>query len=527
MSITRTADYDWVKPPHYRSAWYTYHHENLLRYSLNYSDHINGFISQTINLTIVNENDDFDSNNIQLDISPLCSSSDEHGIYLTKLQIQKLNLIPLEIKKTKLYGPIQTYSGIKLRITSPKCYQYIYYIPNSFVYELPNIFSSAKLIPEIKEFGIPQRQGIIHRDLFYHHALISYNGTLYGLTDELFHMSGIPEIISKNPRCEISQIIAGHGIRSQLFNLNSLLRPLIYPLPLSHPSPDDDNHGDGDDDLPGGDGSSQSIHPSLLEDHIDASITPSSVYLCLKKSLQCYYCQRIHQFRSSAAMIYCPLCRLRHVQSPHVYCSKHCQLAHRQDHLSFYHDTSQTESMIIEPSDLPPHRPPSSSSSLSAVHIPNTNTTTNKKVLKQSQQTEMIKFEKYLRHTSSSSSVPLRRHDRKKRHQEEGEEGEVESEDEQQQQWSRDQSHNEEEEEEEERGGGEGEAVNKRKLQKEQYEKYLVKVESEFQREEIYGVRCDRVEVWVMGFLCFYLVCYSLLRFGDREDYPPHEHDEM
>jgi hypothetical protein len=516
MSIT---EYDWVKPPHYRSAWYTYHHENLLRYSLNYSDHVNGYIPQTINLTVVNENDDFDSNNIQLDISPQCSSTDEHGIYLTKLQIQKLNLMPIEMKKTKLYGLIQTYSGIKLRITSPKCYQYTYYIPSSFVYELPNIFSSARLIPEMKELGIPQRQGIIHRELFYHHALISYNGILYGLTDELFHMSGIPEIISKHPICEITKLLP-HSIRSHVFNLNSLFRPLIYPLHSVH----HDNFEESE--VP--------IHPSLLEDHIEASLPTSPVYLCLKKALQCYYCQRFHL--SFSPMIYCPLCRLRHVQSPHIYCSKRCQISHRQEHLSYYHDTSQTEAMIIEPSDL--SLPASASRTLLSQlpQYPNSDhtrvdTSLRKKKI-QTQQAEMIKFEKYLQQTSSAATGSGDQERRRywRRHGERREEGDSEEDDEGASQHSEGGTGKEEETE-----GDRGKEIDwkrQRKLQqREQYEKYLASVESEFQREELpllSGVRCDRVEVWIIGFLCFYLLCYALLRSGDREDYLlPQEHDEM
>jgi hypothetical protein len=282
-------------------------------------------------------------------------------------------------------------------------------------------------------------------------------------------MSGIPEVMAKYPRCELFQsqqtaLIARQRQHSQHshYNLNSLLRPLIYS---SSASPGV-LHLDEET-------SAVLVHPSLLEDHIDANASSSSldspsVTLSLKAALQCYYCKKIHQAKkTSSLMIYCPLCRKRCVQSPHIYCSRHCLLAHRHDHSS-YHETTQSEHLIIHPSDLPdPHQQP--------LQFSNTPQPTNTKKSHLSQQIRSVQFQRvYLSQSfgSSSSTLPhLSLHD-------------------------------------------DQDAVRS-------------SIESEFQ-QEVYGVRFDRPEIWIAMIVCFYLLCWFLLWAveGDR-GLPDHIHDEM
>jgi hypothetical protein len=459
---------DWVKPPHYRSVWNTFHSSFHLKYHLDYADPINGFIPETINISIVQMDDEFDVGDEQLNISPLCSSVDERGIFLSLIQINQLNLTQIGIRNTKLYGEVKTYSGLKLRITSPKCYQYIYRIPDGYIFELPKIFTSSRLVSTsgAEKIGIPQRQGIVHREIFYQHALVSYHGSLYGLTDELFHLSGIPSVMAKFPRCETFQAqypsqqqLQQHSSRrvTHLQNINSLLRPLIYSTPPLHrEEPDSGTH-------------SFFVHPSLTDDHIDASISHPPVTLFLNSSLQCFYCKEFHQMKTPL-MIYCPLCRKRCVQSPHVYCSRHCLLAHRQDHSS-YHETTQSEHLIIEPNDLPdPHQ------HQQHVQFSNTPQPTNAKKSQQKQEIKVVKFQR---------NVFLNR------------------------------------------SFGSFDSLDPVLPLTDDQDSVKSKIESEFE-DEVARLRLDRPEVWIGSLLCFYLMCWFILRSGEGDrGLPDHIHDEM
>ena len=62
---------DWVKPPHYKGAWHTFHEpDRLLQFFLEYADNVNGIIHNTFNISIATpESEDF-----EILLSPMCAS---------------------------------------------------------------------------------------------------------------------------------------------------------------------------------------------------------------------------------------------------------------------------------------------------------------------------------------------------------------------------------------------------------------------------------------------------------------------
>ncbi len=435
---------DWVKPPQYRSTWNTFHSQNLLKYYLDYADRLSGPILHTLNLLILNQKYHFETGNIELNISPMCATSDERGLFLPKVYIHQLNLIKIGTKVTKKYGEVDTYSGVKMKLVGQNCGEFIYNLPDGYVFELPEIFSSARLASLHPHSGIPQRQGIVHRELFYNHAIISYHQVLYGLTYDLFHISGIPALMSKFPRCEVS---LHQGPRSTLHNLNSKLRPFIYPeVPndLSEPY---------ETFIP----PSLPVHPSLLDDEVDSSHSIEPVYIRLRTFLHCYSCHKPHKSNNSRTMIYCPLCRKRCVQSPHIYCSRQCQIAHRQAHYA-YHESSQSEQHIIDPIIF---TSPQDSLSLSQNHLAES-----KRI--------------------SSEIVQFRRSEVAPKSSDENNKTELR-------------------------------VFSTRHLG---HEDIVRHTENEFQ-QGLLGLPLDRVEVWIVLLVVFYLLCWSLLvdrrHFSDDE----------
>jgi hypothetical protein len=168
----------------------------------------------------------------------------------------------------------------------------VYKIPDGYVYELPEIFSSASLAATSPN-GNPQRQGILHRELLYQHALVSYNNVIYCLTEEMYNSSGIPEVMFRNARCEV--LVPGRrGKKAQKINLNNILRRMSY-----HQRELD------------------VVHPCFLNDFFIKEIIapPFIYYTTISKCAQCHRTEHL---------FYCSLCRKRHVQTPHVYCSKVC-----------------------------------------------------------------------------------------------------------------------------------------------------------------------------------------------------------
>lgn len=165
----------------------------------------------------------------------------------------------------------------------------MYQIPDGYVYELPEIFSSASLA-STSPCGNPQRQGILHRELLYQHAVVSYNSCLYCLPEEPYHSSGIPEVMLRNARCEV-MVPASAGKRSKKINLNTVMRRMSYQGELDE------------------------VHPCFLNDFfIREVIAPPFVYYTILPI--CFNCQKTQN------LFYCKLCRKRMVQTPHVYCSK-------------------------------------------------------------------------------------------------------------------------------------------------------------------------------------------------------------
>lgn len=112
-------------------------------------------------------------------ISPKCGDeTEEAAVYLSLQHIQKLQLQPMGKIHTKKYGILNKYSGIKMRLegshpSRPPMEHDVYCVPDGYVYELPAVFSSARMVPS-SPLGIPERQGIVHRELFHDHAIISH-----------------------------------------------------------------------------------------------------------------------------------------------------------------------------------------------------------------------------------------------------------------------------------------------------------------------------------------------------------------
>lgn len=183
------------------------------------------------------------------------------------------------------------YANKKLNIVMTDT-RVVYKIPDGYVYELPEIFSSAALAATSLA-GIPQRQGILHRELLYQHALVSYQQSLYCLSEEMYNSSGIPEVMFRNARCDVEVVVPGKkgGKKIQKINLNNILRRMSYQRELDV------------------------VHPCFLNDfYIKEVIAPPFVYYTTTP--KCFQCKKTRN------LFYCSLCRKRQVQTPHVYCSK-------------------------------------------------------------------------------------------------------------------------------------------------------------------------------------------------------------
>jgi hypothetical protein len=119
--------------------------------------------------------------------------------------IQKLKLKPMGKIHTKKYGIINKYSGIKMKLegshpSRPPIQHDVYDVPDGYVYELPEIFTSARMVPT-SPLGIPERQGIIHRELFHDHAIISLKNRLYAIPEEDFE--DFDDILDAHPECVV------------------------------------------------------------------------------------------------------------------------------------------------------------------------------------------------------------------------------------------------------------------------------------------------------------------------------------
>lgn len=302
---------DWVKPPRHKGAWHTFHQPHrLLQYYLEYADKVNGIIFNTICIAIASQ----DSTEFEIKLSPMCATEHEDlGIFLPFGVISQLGLHAVGEYATRNYGLVKTYSGIKIRLEGTRSSKFVYTIPDGYVYELPHIYSSASLA-SVSPNGIPQRQGILHREILYQHAIVYYNKILYSLSEKHYHGSGIPEVMIRNPRCNV--LIEGkHGTQPKKININSILRPMDQQRELDE------------------------VHPCFLNDFfIKESIPPPIVYYTVTP--RCFQCKK------TTNLFYCSLCRKRYVQNPHVYCSQACQKEHWVSEHCNFHLSPQTEQHI-------------------------------------------------------------------------------------------------------------------------------------------------------------------------------------
>ena len=140
-------------------------------------------------------------------ISPKCADEEEEcAVYLSLQHIKKLQLNPLGQIHTKNYDIINKYSGIKMRLegthsSRPPMEYDIYEVPDGYVYQLPEIFTSARMVATSR-LGIPERHGIIHRELFHDHAIISHKNKLYYAIPEA-DFDDFQDILDAHPECVV------------------------------------------------------------------------------------------------------------------------------------------------------------------------------------------------------------------------------------------------------------------------------------------------------------------------------------
>lgn len=231
----------------------------------------------------------FKNNQKCIRISPKCADEEEEcAVYLSLQHILKLQLLPLGQIHTKKYGIINKYSGVKMRLegshpSRPPLQHDVYTVPDGYVYELPEIFTSARMVPSSK-FGIPERQGIVHRELFHDHAIISHKNRLYALPAE--HCEEVEEILAAHPQCVVP---VEDGYRDDLNEL------FLREIP----------EGNKFKDLP----------YCYVPDKIAVDrLTDKFVYM--QTPPRCVNCGQLW------AALCCELCLQRQVQCPHMYCGE-------------------------------------------------------------------------------------------------------------------------------------------------------------------------------------------------------------
>lgn len=273
---------------------------------------------------VIGKSKQFEAGEIQLDISPFCASVEERGLFLSRLHLDQLGLQKVGERDTRNYGTVAVYTGVRLRIATESCKTIEYEIPDGYVYETPEIFCSASMV-SVNHSGIPERQGIINRELFYNHGIMSSGGVLYALPQHLFQISEIPNFMSKYPICEIPVARSSQG---QLIyaDMNKAMRRMhdVKGVDNVHPC-------FSEDFFTGDEAISRFLRPLPIEFY---TITPSCFH-CHKNTLsQVSSAKKKAASRNAVSksgvlpgdLFYCPLCRTRHVQTPHVYCSKRCQV---------------------------------------------------------------------------------------------------------------------------------------------------------------------------------------------------------
>ena len=260
------------------------------------ADVIQGIMRDTINVSIVSGAATlscdpclFKNEEKCIRISPKCADEEEEcAIYLSLQHIQRLQLNPMGQIHTRKYGIINKYSGVKMRLegshpSRPPKEHDVYEVPDGFVYELPEIFTSARMVPATR-LGIPERQGIVHRELFHDHAIISHKDRLYALPEEDF--ADLADILEAHPECVVP---LQDGFRD---DANALF---LREMP----------EGNKFKDVP---------HCYVADQVAIDQLSDTFVYL--QTTPKCVNCGQLW------ATLCCPLCKERQVQCPQVYCGE-------------------------------------------------------------------------------------------------------------------------------------------------------------------------------------------------------------
>lgn len=316
------ASLDWIKPPLHKGVWMTYRNDGLLTKLVRQADIIQGVVRDTVNVSIISgahsSSSDaslFKSDKACIRISPKCADEEEEcAVYLSIQHINILGLKHLGRIHTRKYGIINKYSGIKMRLEGSHpdrkpLLSCVYKVPDGYVYELPEVYTSARMVPS-SQFGIPERQGIIHRELFFNHAIISHKNKLYCVPDDNFEV--FEEVINNHPECVVPLEDEEWGDANELFLREIPEGNKFKGIPFCY-FPD------------------QVAIDQLTDKFVYFQVTP-----------KCADCGRLW------ANLYCVMCSEHHVQCPHVYCSEECRSKHwRRGHKNF-HKSLQTENAIIE-----------------------------------------------------------------------------------------------------------------------------------------------------------------------------------
>ena len=228
-------------------------------------------------------------------ISPKCADEEEEcAVYLSLQHIEKLKLKPMGQIHTKKYGIINKYSGIKIKLEGynpnrPPLDHDVYDVPDGYVYELPEIFSSARMVP-VTGLGIPERQGIVHREIFCDHAIISHKNRLYAVTEEDFEE--FEDIMDEHPECVVPLEDGTRDDANDLF-LRELQEGNKY----------------------------KGVPYCYIPDQIALDqLSDSFVYY--QTTPRCANCGLLW------ATFYCPMCKEHQVQCPHVYCGESTTFHH-------------------------------------------------------------------------------------------------------------------------------------------------------------------------------------------------------
>ena len=133
-------------------------------------------------------------------------------------------------------------------------------------------------------FGIPERQGIIHRELFHDHAIISFKNRLYAIPEE--NSVHFDNLMVDHPECVVP---LENGFRDDANEM--FLREF----------PEGNKY--------------KGVPHCYIPDQISLDQL-SDKFVYFQTTPRCVDCGQLW------ATVACQLCREHHVQCPHVYCSE-------------------------------------------------------------------------------------------------------------------------------------------------------------------------------------------------------------